>query len=200
MENMMVSPQAGEWTARSAGSLRRDMESMAAAPRFGGGTAEEAYRLGETRKGRIEMKRYANASGHRIRGWLTLIPIRIAAGVICLPLLTANTALAILYVLALGCCAALFCLRCRGFRTMYVGAAALGLALGIAALPDSVGYLIAQSAVEIALIPALYLSRRVKDNFFGCSRKGAAAADTADSRKRDCGDCDVYMTAYRPVR
>ncbi len=196
MENTMISPQTGEWTLRGAEGLRdyRSMKKTAVL------AAKQAYGHEETQKGNIEMKRYNHMSGHRIRGWLMVIPIRLAAGLACLPLLAGSTLLAILYVLALGCCAALFCLRCRGFRAMYVGVAALGLLLGILALPDSMVYLIVQAAVEIALIPALYLSKRVKDTFFDCVREGSPVLDGWNGRRHEHSCYDVYMATYRSTK
>ncbi len=147
------------------------------------------------------MNRDTKVTAYRRLGWLMVIPIRLAAGIACLPmLLTGSTILAILYVLALGCCAELFCLRCRGFRTMYAVTAALGLTLSIMALPDSTVYLIAQAAVEVAFIPALYLSKRVKDTFFDCSREGAYAVDGWKGREREFNSYDVYMTTYRSTK
>jgi len=202
MENTMVLPQAGEWTLRRAEGPRDfgNMETTAVSPRISERTAKQAYSLEETQKGKIRMKRNTNVTAYRSLGWLIIIPIRLAAGIACLPLLTASTLLAMLYVLILGCCIALFCLRCRGFRTAYVGLAALGLVLGIAALPGSVIYLIAQALVEGILIPVLYRSKRIKETFFNCSREGAHAVDGWNSHRREYCCYDALMATYRITR
>jgi hypothetical protein len=185
---MMVSPQVGEWAVCKAGCLVGDenMERTAALPRYGKWAANGAYGSGFIKKGEIDMERYKTVSGPRNIGWLTIFPIRLVAGLVCLLTLNASATLMMAYILLTGFCAALFCLRCKGFRTAYMGVAALGLALGIAALPESVVYLIAQAAVEAALIPAIYRSRRVKEAFFQC---GSVAVWDAKASHRNADPC-----------
>ena len=203
MENMTVSLQIGDCAARKTQGFRVDerLKEIATSPYDGEWVAGRAYALEFIRKGEIDMERYRNAPYlHGIGGWLTLFPIRLAAGVACLPLLSAHTVLAILYILVLGCCTALYCLRCRGFRTAYIVVAVLGLALAVAALPDSAIYLIAQVVVEAVLIPALYLSRRVKNTFYRCTREDGAVADGWSGREPDRSVYDVHFTTYRWTR
>ena len=197
MDIITVLPQVGEWTAYNAEGLRdyRDMEKTVASPRLRERARKQVYSREETRKGKIKMERYKDTPAlPNIGGWLTLFPIRLAAAVAGLLILNTNVVLTIIYILATGCCAALFCLHCRGFRTVYIGVAVAGLALGIAALPDSAAYLIAKMVVEAALIPALYRSRRVKRTFFRC---GSGFVRHAEESRRCAEAC---IDEYKRIR
>lgn len=202
MDRMMVSPQTGELRARKATRLWGDenMEETAASPWLSVLAARRACAPGFIQKGEKKLKRYKTESSLHHIGWLALVPIRLAAGIACLLILNANVALTMMYILMAGVCTALLILRCRGVRIAYIGAAALGLALCAAKLPDSVIYLVAQVTVEAALVPALYRSRRIKDTFSGCARRVAVAVDGWRSRERDCSCYDVHFTTCRWTR
>jgi hypothetical protein len=105
-----------------------------------------------------------------IGGWLILFQARMVVCIAPLLILPVDAMLSILFILTVVLCMLLFYMRCLAFRAVSIVAAALAIAVSIAALPVGAVCLAVQLALEAAVIPALFKSRRVKNTFFKCGR------------------------------
>jgi hypothetical protein len=100
-----------------------------------------------------------------IGGWLALLQVRMCAGLLALLFMPIHPVLAVLLGGALTLCLLLFYRRRMAFRGAYVVVAALGIAAGLTLLPSGVTVLAVLAALEAVIIPALFLSRRVRITF-----------------------------------
>jgi|GEM_PF-6459978 hypothetical protein len=99
-------------------------------------------------------------------GWLLLFQMRLYTSILNLIFFSADTVVAVIFVAMLAICLALFYMRKRTFRIVYMIIAGLIIFINIAALPDSLLSLIAQAVVEAVVITALFRSERVNSAFF----------------------------------
>jgi hypothetical protein len=150
------------------------------------------------------MKRvYEESKLEGFGGWLALLQVRMVLGLALLLVMPAHLLLAMPAALALAWCLALLYRRCAAFCAAYVVAAALGLAAAATALHAGIAYILVLAALEAAIIPALFRSRRLKNTLFrrwGSCTENLRGEHGWFNREQNLFGFDEHFIAKRSVR
>lgn len=99
-------------------------------------------------------------------GWLLWFQMRLYSSIGNLLFFSTDIVVSIIFIAMLVICLALFYMRKRTFRIVYIIISGLIIFINIAALPASLYSLIVQAASETVIIFALFRSERVNSAFF----------------------------------